>query len=214
MKGLLTKDFRTIFNQNKSFLLLFVIAIIVVFTMNDGENFIAGYGAVIAIIFTTNTMSYDTLDNGYTFMFTLPVTRRQYIYEKFLLGCITLVLCCVYTFTLGMFKTRDISLVVNYIVMIGFGLIMLSIMIPLQIKFGAEKLRIAIFIIAGVSVCIVMGAKFLLEKLQVNGPVVTMATKLGNASPVVLITMVVLCIIAIVGASMFTSIKILEKKEF
>ena len=42
-----------------------------------------GYVTFIFTLFTVSTISYDEYDNGYPFLFTLPITRRQYVNEKY-----------------------------------------------------------------------------------------------------------------------------------
>ena len=41
-----------------------------------------GYVTFIFTLFTVSTISYDEYDNGYPFLFTLPITRRQYVNRK------------------------------------------------------------------------------------------------------------------------------------
>ena len=40
------------------------------------------YGCIVVL----GTLSYDEFDRGYSFLFTLPVSKRGYVKEKYVLG--------------------------------------------------------------------------------------------------------------------------------
>jgi ABC-type transport system involved in multi-copper enzyme maturation permease subunit len=82
MKGLLIKDIRLMKNMRNS---IIMIAVSMGAYMKD-VSFIITYLALIGASFTTSTMSYDEFDNGYTFLLSLPVTRKGYVLEKYAFG--------------------------------------------------------------------------------------------------------------------------------
>ena len=82
MKGLLIKDFMLLKNQ-KSFFIIIVAAAIGMSTLMENSSFIIGYIAVIGSLFTLSTIRYDEFDNGNAFLYTLPITRKDYVYEKY-----------------------------------------------------------------------------------------------------------------------------------
>ena len=54
---------------------------------------------IVTAIFAITTISYDEFDNGLAFLMTLPVTRKQYVAEKYLLGAgLTLSLIHIYCY--------------------------------------------------------------------------------------------------------------------
>ena len=89
MSGLLIKDFRLLLQRKQSMVLLLVLAVALNWTMGESNSFIMGYLPLISLIFATGTISYDEFDNGYSFLLTLPITRRQYVLEKYLLCFVT-----------------------------------------------------------------------------------------------------------------------------
>lgn len=98
MKGLLIKDFKLLKNQ-KSFLA--IVAAVCAFVMIKGsESYAMFYGAAMAAMLSVNSIGYDEENNGMGFLFTLPVSRRDYVLENTGLDCFCLelywqrALCC------------------------------------------------------------------------------------------------------------------------
>ena len=88
MKGLLIKDFKLLKNQ-KSFLA--IVAAVCAFVMIKGsESYALFYGAAMAAMLSVNSIGYDEENNGMGFLFTLPVSRRDYVLEKYGFGLLLL----------------------------------------------------------------------------------------------------------------------------
>ena len=180
-------------------------------------SFIITYLALIGASFTTSTMSYDEFDNGYTFLLSLPVTRKGYVLEKYafgLLGGGGWLLGSVIVTVAG--AVRNTSTVTDSLmmslVMLPVALLLLSVLIPFHMKFGGEKGRIVMIITIGlIFAATVLGVKLAeamnidldaaLEKLPAMG---TGAVAVGA----VVISVVILLL------SCRISIGIMNKKEF
>lgn len=65
---------------------LFFIGVIYLFSGKsmDGGSFFTAYMMFVGIGLSAGTISYDTSDHGMQFLLTLPVTRREYVKEKYL----------------------------------------------------------------------------------------------------------------------------------
>lgn len=156
MKGLFIKDLKLLQKQKK--MLFFVIIMFLVFMLSmDDSLFVVNYITFFGAITALGTLSYDEFNNGMTFMFTLPVSRRQYVLEKYLFCLFTGV--CIWlaalAASLGFSLYRGtLENPAEFVLECVTGLIlvavMISIMLPLQIKLGQEKSRTGIFVIAGV----------------------------------------------------------------
>ena len=82
MKGLLIKDLK-LFQLQGKFFICFVIAIGMILTfINHNATFLLAFLTFVMSNFSLSTISYDEFDNGYAFLFTLPITRKRYIMEK------------------------------------------------------------------------------------------------------------------------------------
>ncbi len=88
MKGLLIKDLLLLKNQQRFFLLFFLMSAGMLLA-DFNSVFVINYVTMIFSLFTLSSISYDEFDNGYAFLFTLPITRNQYAAEKYVFGLVT-----------------------------------------------------------------------------------------------------------------------------
>lgn len=159
MKGMLVKDFRLLQSQKLFLYMMLLIAIILSFTMEDGSSFMIGYFTFIGATLVSSSISYDEYANGMAALLTLPITKQEYIYEKYLLGMITAVL----SWMIAMFisiasliskqQTVDlISCFENGFPVLLLSLLFISIMIPVQIRFGVRKSYVAMIVVMALAV--------------------------------------------------------------
>lgn len=85
MKGLLIKDLKLVLNRKQSLLVLLGVCAMIAFTAEG--SFIVAYAAGLTGIMGLSTYAYDEHDNGFPFLFSLPVDVKTYVKEK-LLFCI------------------------------------------------------------------------------------------------------------------------------
>ncbi len=148
MRGLIVKDIELMKQQKQFFILVLIMGVIWNLSGNTSSGFTTGYFTIITAIFTVTTMSYDEFDNGMAFLMTLPISRKEYVKEKYLLGIgltgvawvIAVVLALICNFTAH--KGRDIAeIFVGGTSMICIALLMLAVIIPMSIYYGVEKGR-------------------------------------------------------------------------
>lgn len=155
MSGLIVKDLRLIMQKKRFFVLLLILAVLMR-SQQDGM-FAVSYLTFLAAILSIGTVSYDELDNGYVFLLTLPVSRRVYVREKYLFGAVVgavgwligcLILCGF------LFETGRGSAPWEYLApapaILPFALLLVDIMLPIQLKFGAEQGRLVLFLVIGI----------------------------------------------------------------
>ena len=110
MKGMLIKDFRLLKNQGKTLILmLLAVAVFMNLITDVGPSFVVGYITIIFSLFTVSTISYDEFDNCYLFLMTLPVSRKNYVNEKYLFALLSIVL----TWCVGMVLGTGLMLMSN-----------------------------------------------------------------------------------------------------
>lgn len=217
MKGLLIKDFCLLKMQKKFFILIIIMSICLAVSMDD-TSFIIGYLTIVMPSFSISTISYDEFDKGNSFLFTLPISRKGYVIEKycfsFLLGIASLIISIILSLCVGMVKGMPVGLEHIKFALPFFPVMVfiLSIMIPLQLKFGAEKSRIAIFAFAGISFVIGFGAVKIFEVLKLDLNV--MLDGLFSINAGILIAIAVAIVLVVFMLSMKISISIMNKKEF
>lgn len=218
MKGLLVKDFKLMMLQ-KNFLLLILAIVIGMMIFTDDVVSPLGFLSFIVSLFTVSTISYDDFDNGNAFLFTLPITRNNYVIEKYslglLFGCIAWILATV----LGIIATvlKDTSLVADLVqsslIILSMMIVVQAIMLPFQLKFGGDKGRIAMIgafgALAVIALVIVKGAEVIF-----NIDLVSLLDNLPTVSMGVLIAITIIIALLMLLLSMKISLSIMNKKEF
>ncbi len=226
MKGLLIKDLKIIAEQKKFFIVAIVFAALFTWTGND-ITFAATYIILLTSMLTLTTISYDEFNGGMAFLLTLPTSRKIYTKEKYVFAFINLCLACVFSiivcaiFALVKGTTIEWDSLISACVgcCLGMGL-MLSVTIPLEFKFGAEKGRVAmISAIVAITVIGVGIYKFLTKVLDINvnkviDDVLAKLPTSGKGLEVIIISVMAVALVLILFISYLISSKIMKKKEF
>ena len=210
MAGLLEKDIRLLWGTKQTLVILFAIAVAVAFSGNG--NFIIGYLPFVVEMIAISTIAYDEMDHGYQFLLTLPINKKTYVREKYLLCAGGVVAVCLYLVSK---VVRGIPVVVaedmlTAAVILLIILLISFFMIPAQIKFGCEKSRILTLGMMGVIAAIaylcevVFGKERLYQTLTVIDNM-NVAVLAGNIIGITLLTLFI---------SYQISRRIMEKKEF
>ncbi len=157
MKGLLIKDLKLIKTCGLFPMLALAVFVILQLGAGNGEM---GVGLTILIlsIFSITSITYDEYDNGMPFLLTLPITRKKYVQEKYVLGfgLITVawvtmsVICFAYEyFTQANFVnafSQKLVVTVTYLFAVYF---MIAFEIAMKLKF-AERSGLATILIMAV----------------------------------------------------------------
>lgn len=155
MKGLLIKDFKLLKGQKQFFASVLIVMTVFLMTSNN-LSFVISYITVMMGMLTLTTISYDEHENGMGYLFTLPVSRKGYVREKYLFGIMTtlpvLAVVSAIAFLVSGIRHIDFSVEEWGGAIMGSMLIvtmMLSLLIPIELKFGAERSRIAMTLVFG-----------------------------------------------------------------
>lgn len=223
MKTLLVKDYRILMTQTKSLFILAIVGVIMVISSMD-IDFLTGYMMMMAMILSLGTVNYDELDNGMAFILTLPASRKTYAVEKYVLTFVNIVLCAVamliiYFITRGFinwqFQAIDmISVTAGWICGI---MLAASVMIPLYLKFGAEKRRVVMMILWGIVAVVAIGGQKIMETMadtEGMSAINDFFVKISTLNPAVIVAAVVAVLAMAVIFSLGISIRIMQKKEF
>lgn len=217
MKGLYIKDIRLLLKQKTFFLVIICLSI---FNSMNLKNIAVVPSLMIfflvSLVFTT--IAYDEVDHGLTFLFTLPISRKKYVGEKYLLsiGTIGVALLLSLGIIVVMNKVQNQSIAAERLLFIfGFvcllGLLYMSLLMPIYFKFGAEQSRLILMLVIGTVLFLSFAGSYLAEKMDIN-----VANKLNAilSQPTWLLILVSLVIVAIAAAlSYVISVSIVKKKE-
>ena len=216
MRGLLVKEIELMKQQKQFFILVVVMGIILNLTGSGSVSFATGYFTIITAIFVITTMSYDEFDNGFVFLMTLPITRKQYVAEKYLLGTgLTIVAWAVATVLALICKFADnrgesvSEIMIGGVATIPVALLMLAMFIPLGIYFGVEKGRY----IAIVLWIIIIAVVYALVKTMGFSEETVSAWLNGLNWGIAFAVAALITVIGYLG-SFWISARFMEKKEF
>ena len=219
MKGVLIKDFKLLKVQKNFFLLILCIAIgIEIFTNSTSSSFIIGFLSFVATLFTLSSISYDEFDNGNAFLFSLPITRKSYVIEKYGFGMIlgssfwafgTLIVIFKEVIT---HKYVSIDTVIAAFIILPIVFAVLAVMLPFQLKFGGEKGRIAI--ICTLVIVFLIGIVITKVANAFNINLSFLFHEIATLNSIILILVIIGITFFMLFVSYRTSLSIMKKKEF
>lgn len=218
MKGLLVKDF-CILKMQKNVLLV-LLAMCVVFTVFlESPTYIVSLMPMYGGIVVLGTLSYDEFDRGYSFLFTLPVSKKGYVKEKYAFGLllcggiwILAMLCSLlYVFISGE-TPLDMSLILSYAAPFVLVLLLLGVALPVQLKCGNEKGRLAVVAVGLGAFLLIAGFGQLIKWLHIDVTAVLEKVSEIGVGTLGVIGLVVL--VVFMGISYQVSVHVMEKKEF
>ena len=154
MKALLMKDLRTLKNERR--LWVSIIGVSVLFgVLFQNWYFMMGY-IMFGLSMIARTMyQYDVADQGIVYLMTLPITRKEYVKEKYLLSlmsiCIGGILSMILT-KIGMLFTPDQAdsnqeIFSTFLGILAVALVFQAIIFPVELKYDVSKSRIIILLL-------------------------------------------------------------------
>lgn len=154
MKALLMKDLRTLKNERR--LWVSIIGVSVLFgVLFQNWYFMMGY-IMFGLSMIARTMyQYDVADQGIVYLMTLPITRKEYVKEKYLLSlmsiCIGGILSMILT-KIGMLFTPDQAdsnqeIFSAFLGILVVALVLQAIIFPVELKYDVSKSRIIILLL-------------------------------------------------------------------
>ena len=217
MKGLLTKDLLILKQQAKTAVFILLCGIMMSFTFE--KTMVIGYITIIGTMLAFSTIGYDEFDNGYSFIFTLPVSRRTYVREKYALalGCafsmavLGGIIALVMMLADGTQHAFEETLISSGS-MIAVAILFISFMIPVRIKYNAEKGRVIMYILyAAVLVAGFAGSK-LISMLGIDMP--GFIAKLDAMNPWVIMCILAIAVLILLAVSEQYTEHVISKKEY
>ena len=210
MKSLILKDLITFRGYLKTMILILVFFSIMTYSMDD-VSFLSGMIILWLTMLPITSFSYDQHAKWDLFGHTLPVSRKQMVSSKYVLGLLFVGFATVIALTLNivisLIKSINFDLLFLIEVNVAIGLVaivFLSILFPLIYKFGVEKSRMFVFVILAIPSIIVI----LMSNAGLQLPTFDYITPelllVGGIVVVAIVTMI----------SYFVSLKIYLAKDF
>lgn len=218
MKGLLIKDFRFLVRQKSSLLVFIGIGLYFLITGVD-VSFALMFTVMMASIFATSSISYDSFDNGMAFLMTLPIQKKTYVISKYIFSTLVvlamggfIILLAAIGANMGLEHLNLADLKGMIVVAAVFATVMLSLMTPIYIIFGGENARVAILAVYGILAVLALAIKALVG--DVEAAAVELFARLSSLSNWQLACLGSGVMLVLVLISMAISLIGLEKKEY
>ena len=210
MNSLILKDFISLKSYSKTLAIIIGFFTIITFT-NDEPSFLSGMIILIMSMLPITSFSYDQHAKWDLFSQTLPVSRKQLVMSKYVLGIISIVAGAILAILLNVAVLLMKSLEVDiwYLILANslialVALLYLSILIPLVYKFGVEKSRLLMIVVLAVPSVLAIG----LSKAGVSIPV------LDEITPVSVVAIGLVFVVCIILISYVISVRIYMQKDF
>lgn len=217
MKALFIQDIRYMLTQKSFLVLIALVGIVLALTQNDNYIFVIGYLGFMGMITGMMSVTMDDQSNGLTFLFSLPIDRRVYVREKYIFivlmgvsfSIFATVLCLLFRM-FAEYKAPTDEILSTAVGTLAVMLLFICFMLPLQLKFGAERARLASFIAIG----------FFFVAVLLAGLVVNFADALPfiqaflSMSPVALAGIGAAFLIVCLRISYGVSLRIILRREF
>ena len=218
--GLLEKDFRLFrYQGGRFFLIIGLIALF--FSLSGGmeAGFVTIYVSSVLAIYGGSTISYDEAGHGFEYLFSLPVSRKVYVKEKYIFSLI-LTVC---GWVIGMLCT-GLTVLVKREVYYGKDMLLESllsllvimavagIMIAIRLRFEGEKGRLVFPIVfLAVFAVIYFTIDFVKSNPGIEESLGWMLSGIGDRE---IILGVIIVSIAVLMISYGYSMRVIRKKEF
>ncbi|MGN0335764.1 MAG: ABC-2 transporter permease [Lachnospiraceae bacterium] len=206
MKGLLLKEFYTMYQYCRA--LLFIVCMFIVFAFVNTENiFFTLYPIIISSMVPMTLLSYDEKERWDKYSLSLPYTRAQLVSSKYLSGLIAN-LAIIILFGIALFLKNSFSaagssddILTTLQVMLTLCLFGPALVMPFVFKLGTDKGRLAYYFC--IAILFAVGAVLTLDEPSLPDFVV----RYGNS-------LILLLSIGIYIGSWILSIRFYEKREF
>ncbi|QNO14039.1 ABC-2 transporter permease [Alkalicella caledoniensis] len=147
MKGLILKDLMNLRKQGKVYMVAIVFYSLMAFATGDASML----GTMLFLFCTmvpVTAMAFDERAQWDKYGLSMPISRREIVISKYLLGIMCSSLGLVLIFLLNKFLPSDAGgNVKGILALFGLSIVVLSMILPIQFKFGVEKGRILVMLV-------------------------------------------------------------------
>lgn len=219
MKALLIKDLRLLFRQQRATLFLVVALVLLIIGATENPMFGILYTVFLLPSLLISTIAYDAFDNGMPYIMTLPVSAKDYVAEKYVLTVGGSLLVNFFstglTALIRVFRggTMDMAeLLLCAFTAQSVILVYSAVVLPVNMRYGTEKGRVILIIMAVAIGALLGGSGNVLE----TGKAETLSLMNGvyRLEAVELLLLIMVICIAVSVVSFQVCVKWMEKKEY
>lgn len=217
MKGLLVKDLQFMLSQKTFFIMIITLGAALSF-LTGSAGFVVGYIVFILGFFTLNTITFDEMENGFSYLFTLPISRKIYVLEKYVYGILASALATVVAVALGVasnfiiHQSATTDILITGAFSFGMVCVFLALNIPIHLRFQGEKARMVLIMLMAAFLGIVV---FLANSNVLSGETFANTIALVTGWGIILRVLALIAAFAVMFfISYLISVRVMNKKEF
>ncbi|QSX04815.1 ABC-2 transporter permease [Sedimentibacter sp. zth1] len=213
MKGLIIKDLINLKKQSKILILILVMNFVISFSNKDLSIFM-GVISILFVMLPSTALAYDERSNFDRYGLTMPISRNDLVISKYYLGGIFSIIALVVNLIINIvgYCFMDIAInkdsIIGVVALFSLSVVFLSIVLPFNFKYGVEKGRYIMIVIALIPTFMIV----MLSKLFKDTPSYIQNLQSINIDSLLYILPIVALVLLII--SMLISIRICNKKEF
>lgn len=219
MKALFIKDIRIVLKQQRVLICAFFAVITILAFATDNSMYAVAFVLFLVPTMMLTTISYDTFENGMSYIMSLPVSVKDYVTEKYILTVAsslifnimaTILINVVLSIGKGV-GIMPLELIVNAMLAQFMVLIYISLVLPVDIRFGTDKGMIIVVLMAVVigaagpmlsNINVDSGLMYKLSESEITSVPVNQALLLMSVGGVFVIV------------SYFISVKLMKQMEY
>ena len=176
----------------------------------------------MAAVMALNTIASDDMDNGMPYIFTFPISRKEYVKEKYLLGAgmVTVLWAVAVAIAIGVNASgyRMVSweeLIASAAAGLFLAVFANAVVFPVQLKYGSSTGRLVLLVLVfGIMAVGWIGVE-LCQKMNVDfSGLKNLGLRIWNLGIPVCLAMLFVLMLLMLLISCTISIKIMEKKEY
>lgn len=153
MRALLIKDLYSL-KATMKMLLAFLVLMAIVTFMNKDPSFMGSYIVILSAMLPITCIGLDERAKWDRYALTMPISRRDMVLSKYLLGLLLVVGATALTLGIialtGTWAGRESIL--QALIFPVMGMVLIAVILPLSLRFGVEKGRIMLIALVAVLV--------------------------------------------------------------
>ena len=219
MKALFIKDIRIILKQQRVLICAFFGVITILAFATHNSMYAVAFVLFLVPTMMLTTISYDTFENGMSYIMSLPVSVKDYVTEKYILTVAsslifnimaTILINVVLSIGKGV-GIMPLELIVNAMLAQFMVLIYISLVLPVDIRFGTDKGMIIVVLMA-----VVIGAAGpMLSNINVDSGLMYKLSESEITSVPVNTALLLMSVGGVfVIVSYFISVKLMKQMEY
>lgn len=164
MKGLLMKDFLVLRKALKTYLLILVFYLAISVTGSLSPSLVCSMTCMIILMVPISAFSYDELSGWNRYAVALPLSRATIVPARYLFVLILEIAALLFgLLTCALLLALDPAAPVSEALLsmaavLGFGLVVVAVLLPLNYKLGPERARPYLYLIVFIPVLLLFAA--------------------------------------------------------